>query len=197
MQPQSNWSYPPPRKGVAGYWDRFIGPGASGTEQMLILASSALAALAVVYFARTGRWGWSLGQYLIAALLALDIVGGIVTNATSSAKRWYHREGQGFWQKFGFVALHVLHIFLVAWLFRGFDVVFLVAFSLLLLASALVVLAVPLYVQRSVALLHVCVAMFVSLYLFSPTKGLEWFIPFLFIKLLVSHLTTEEPYARK
>jgi hypothetical protein len=30
-----------------------------------------------------------------------------------------------------------------------------------------------------------------------PGKGLEWFIPLLFIKLLISHLIRDEPYAAK
>jgi hypothetical protein len=63
-----------------------------------------------------------------------------------------------------------------------------------LLISALSVLIVPLRIQRSVALLFVCGAIVLSVYALSPTPGFEWFIPFLFIKLLVSHLTKEEPY---
>ncbi|MFZ0613588.1 MAG: hypothetical protein WAM73_15220 [Desulfobacterales bacterium] len=54
-------------------------------------------------------------------MLAFDIVGGVTTNATSSAKRWYHRSGQTALNHMGFIALHLLHIFLVAWLFRKLD----------------------------------------------------------------------------
>ncbi len=190
----SNWSYPQPRSGIAGYWDKFVGPGATGVEQLLSLMPATVAALAVSYYAYSIQLGWNLIQYIVAALLAFDITGGVTTNATSSAKRWYHRDGQGFAQQFGFVAVHALHIFLVAWLFRGMDVVFFGAVYAYLLVSALITLSVPLYVQRSVALLLVCGAILLSIYVLSPTEGFEWFIPFLFIKLLVSHLTREEPY---
>jgi hypothetical protein len=59
----------------------------------------------------------------------------------------------------------------------------------------MVTLTVPLYIQRSVALLLVCGAIVLSTYLLSPPPGFEWFVLLLFIKLLVSHLTKEEPYA--
>ena len=190
----SNWNYPQPRTGIAGQWDKFIGPGATRSEQILSLVPSILAAVAISYYAYRNQLGWNLVLYIVAALLAFDIVGGVITNATSSAKRWYHREGQGFVQHFGFVAVHAFQIFLVAWLFRGFDMTFFGVIYLYLLFSALMTLTVPLYIQRSVALLFVCGAIILSTYVLSPTAGFEWFIPFLFIKLLVSHLTKEEPY---
>lgn len=190
----SNWRYPEPRAGIAGQWDKFIGPGATKSEQMLSLVPSILMAAAVMVYAYSNNLPWSLVQYSVAALLAFDITGGIITNATSSAKRWYHRNGQGFKQHFGFVALHALQIFLVAWFFRGVDVVFFGGVYSYLLIAAGSVLTVPRRVQRSVALLFMCGAILLSLYAFSPTAGFEWFIPFLFIKLLVSHLTKEEPY---
>lgn len=44
---------------------------------------------------------WSLFQYAIAVILVFDIVGGIATNATSTAKRWYHRAERGLPQRLG------------------------------------------------------------------------------------------------
>lgn len=190
----SNWHYPQPRPGLAGQWDKFVGPGATRAEQILSLVPSILAATALVFYAYHYQLGWNLGQYIVAAVLAFDVVGGVTTNATSSAKRWYHRDGQGFTQHFGFVAIHAIQIFLVAWLFRNFDLIYFGLVYGYLLISALITLTVPLYIQRSVALLLVCGAIVLSRYALWPTPGFEWFIPFLFIKLLVSHLTREEPY---
>ena len=98
------------------------------------------------------------------------------------------------WKQIGFVSVHFLHIFVVGWLFRGMDVPYIVAVCLCLILSSAVIVCVPLRIQRSVALLLACGAILLSQYAFSPTPGLEWFIPFLFIKLLVGHLTVEEPY---
>ena len=36
-----------------------------------------------------------------------------------------------------------------------------------------------------------------SLYVVSPQSGMEWFPPFLYTKLVVSHLVREEPYSRQ
>jgi hypothetical protein len=189
-----NWNYPVPRQGLAGAMDRFIGPGATSAEgwvQGLFAAGVAIAALA--YAAWSGL-EWTILQFTVAILLAFDMAGGIVTNATSSAKRWYHRAGQGFSAHLGFVAVHLVHIFVVAWLFRGMDWFFFGAVSTYLLAAAVVILKTPLYLQRPVALGIFALSIPLSLYALSPTPGMEWFVPFLALKLLVSHLLREEPY---
>lgn len=66
-------------------------------------------------------------------------------------------------------------------------------FSIYLLAATIVILKIPLYLQRPMALSPVAIFILINAYAFS-TPGLEWFIPFLFLKLLVSHLVHEEPY---
>lgn len=132
-------------------------------------------------------------QLAVAALLALDLVGGVVTNATAAAKRWYHRPGQGFRQHFGFVAVH-LHPFLVAWLFLdgnwGFGAI---VYGYLLLA-ALLILWPPLYIQRPLAMVLWLVGLLIGLYGVALPAGLEWFVPVFYLKLLVSHLLKELPF---
>jgi hypothetical protein len=194
METKISWTYPAPRPGLAGALDRFIGPGATPAELWLELGSAIAFGAAVLAYGLWKSPGWSLLQTLVAAILAADMAGGIVTNATSTAKRWYHRAGQGSRQHFAFVSLHVLHILLVAWLFRGMDWAFLGVMSACLLGATLIIVRTPVYLQRPVALGLFAAALAVSFYAFSPTRGLEWFIPFLFLKLLVSHLVREEPY---
>lgn len=189
-----NWAFPPPRKGFRGALDTFIGPGATRAELVVQGILTILGGMTVIGLALWSGATWSPVQMVLAGLLALDMVGGIVTNATSSAKRWYHREGQGFWRHFGFTSLHIVHIFLVAWLFRDMDWHFLVLGSIFLLTAATLILKTPLYLQRPVALFLFAMSLPLTQYAFSPTPGLEWFLPFLFLKLLVSHLLREEPY---
>jgi hypothetical protein len=189
-----SWKYPEPRSGITGQWDKFVGPGATTPETVLTLVPSFLALFAIIFYAYFNQLGWDTIQYVVAALIAFDFTGGITANATSSAKRWYHRKGQSFKQHFGFVAAHAFQIFLVAWMFRGLDIIFFLVVYIYLLLAAFVVLKVPLRIQRSIALLFVSGAIVLSIYILSPTPGFEWFIPFLFLKILVSHLTTEEPY---
>lgn len=119
---------------------------------------------------------------------------GIVTNATSSAKRWYHREGQGVYHLFFFVAIHIIHVFIVAWLFRSMDWQFMIIVSTSLICLAIIILRTPIYLQRPVAFCLFAVSLVIDSYALTPTAGLEWFVPFLFLKLLISHLLREEPY---
>lgn len=188
------WNTPAPRAGLAGALDRFIGPGATRAELVLQFATPAIAAILAPLHARYIDVHWSTIQYALCALLAFDIAGGIITNATSSAKRWYHRPGQGFRQHFGMVLLHLAHLALVAWLFLALDVQwFLVAAGYLLLASA-VILRVPQYLQRPVALTAFAAGLLIAMYALQEPQGLAWFLPLFYLKLLVSHLVREEPY---
>jgi len=185
---------PAPRRGLAGEWDRFIGPGATRSELALILGSALVAATAVAAYALWQDLAWTSIQMAAAVLLALDLVGGVVANATTAAKRWYHRPGQGFRQHFTFVAVHI-YPFLVAWLFRDGDWAFgFVIYGFLLLA-ALLILAAPLYLQRPVAMALALVGLALGLMVFPPTPGMAWFVPVLCLKLLVSHLLKEWPYS--
>ena len=122
MSIKSDWNYPEPRKGISGQWDKFVGPGSTLSEQIVALLPAILAAFAIIYYSYVSNLEWSLIQYIIAALLAFDIIGGVATNATSSAKRWYHRNGQTAPKHLAFVAIHILQIFLVSWLFRNLDI---------------------------------------------------------------------------
>ena len=130
---------------------------------------------------------------MILTLLTLDLSGGIITTVTSTAKRWYHRAGQGWRQHIIFVLPHGLHLALVVWLFPGFGWWFFLLFYGYLVAATLLILYTPLYVQRPVA--FICYAGVVLLNgVFAPTAGLEWVIPFLFLKLLIGHLLKEAPF---
>lgn len=75
-----------PRPGAAGYWDRFIGPGATRAENAVILLWALICAVAVVAYAFWDNLGWSPLQLAVAALLALDIGGGVPANASNAAK---------------------------------------------------------------------------------------------------------------
>lgn len=189
-----NWDAPPPRGGLAGCLDRFVGPGATKTELALQFAIPILAAITASVYAVSVAEQWSWLQYAACFVLAFDIAGGIVTNATSAAKRWYHRAGQGFGDHFGFTCLHLIHLIVVSWLFTGFDIRWILTAGVYLLASSAIVLSVPHYLQRPVAYTAYGFSLLLPLYLLYSPQGLEWFLPLFYLKLLVSHLPKEEPY---
>jgi hypothetical protein len=189
-----NWQYPAPRVGWLNEFDKFFGPGTTRTELWLALGAATLAAFALVLYSLTNNLNWTAIQYIIAIILTLDIVGGVVTNATSSAKRWYHRPEQGVRQHMTFVAIHALQLLLVVLFFRANDWGYFVITYGYLLAASLLVICLPLYLQRPVAMLALCGGFVINTYMLVPTPGLEWFLPVFYLKLLVCHLLREEPY---
>jgi hypothetical protein len=195
-----DWSYPEPRRGLPGAWDRFIGPGATAAEVWTPLIVGFISALALICYAL--KFGddrgieWGVIQYIVAGFLAFDIVGGVLTNATTAAKRWYHREGQGIKEHMGFQLFHGVHIFIVAWLFRSGDWAFFGVVYGYLAVAGLVILLTPLYLRRMTALLFLLGAFIMNSYIFNPAPGFEWFLPTFFTKLLVSHLVVEAPFGR-
>jgi uncharacterized membrane protein YuzA (DUF378 family) len=191
------WTPPKPRAGMLGTWDKFVGPGATSHEEWLQLGGGVVLMLAfgVLLYSHRAGLNWTPLQIGLVGLLAFDLIGGIITNATSTAKRWYHRTGQeGFSAHIPFVAVHGLHLFIVAALFRNTDWSFFILLYGYLLLSSVVILRSPLYLQRPVSFVLYCGAVLLGMYVFTPTPGLEWFVPFFYLKLLVSHLVKEAPF---
>lgn len=89
---------------------------------------------------------------------------------------------------------HLVHIFAVAWLFRNGYGWFFALFSVMLLSATGTVLTAPVYLKRSVAEGLRLGAVALGLYAVALTPGLEWFVPALFLKLLVGHFIIETPH---
>ncbi len=182
-----------PRTGVAGLWDRLVGPGATPAEDWLTACWALACAGAAVGYALVAHLGWSPAQLAVAALVAADVGGGVSANASNSAKGWFHRPGQGARQHLLFVFAHV-HPFVLALAFPSFGWGAAAALYSYLLAASLAVVLVPLYLKRPVAFVAYCGALLVGLYAIGAPAGLEWFAPFFFLKLLLAHLLPEEAY---
>ncbi|WP_153393972.1 hypothetical protein [Ornithinicoccus halotolerans] len=98
------------RPGVAGAWDRFVGPGQSRVEA----AGTAAAVLAGALWGHHGLDdGAPVHRRVLLQLAAVDLWGGAFVNNTPSCVRWYERPGQGFGEHVGFAAAHLLHAGLV------------------------------------------------------------------------------------
>lgn len=190
------WNYPEP----TGSWEKFIGPGATQGEQTLMLLPTILLTIGLLVWVPIQGIQWSIWQYIAAGILAFDLVGGVITNATSTAKRWYHRAEQSAGKHLQFVAIHILQLFLVTWLFNDLNWVYLFSVYAYLMLSSWAVLKLPLHLQRPAAFgIYTLTLMLHYSFLsgiagFTAIAGLEWFIPVFFFKLLISHLLTEEPY---
>ncbi len=189
-----DWTY-------SGKPDALMGTGATRAEKMLAYAGGIVGALLYVYFAWTHAYPWAWWQYAIAFVLALDVGGGVVANALNSCKRFYFaplQPNETGWTRvaknhFAFTALHV-HPFVIALVFGAGAWLYGAVWYGALLLSAVIVLRVPLYLQRPTALLMIFVALLANYYFVAPVPGFEWFVPALFLKIVYGHLVREEPY---
>jgi hypothetical protein len=189
-----SWSPPSPRDGWDGRLDRFIGPGATTAELALQFGGAvALTAAATAIAVLRAAEPWPALNLALLAVLTLDLSGGIITNATSSAKRWYHREGQRARQHMLFIVPHGVHLALLVWLAPGLGWWFGVLSYAYLLVAATGILAAPLYQQRPVALALYAGGLLLNLAL-APPPEVAWFVPFFYLKLLLAHLLKEAPF---
>lgn len=187
-----DWHIPNDRRPLA----RLVGPGATTAELSLQFSFAFAAAAAVTAGAILHQWGWSVSQVAVAAILAFDIAGGIVTNSTSAGKRWYHRPGRSAGHHFRFVALHGCHLAIVAVaFFPSANQLALLGCSYLLACAALQ-LSVPVYLRRPIAAMQTTVVIVLAEYVFDAPPHLEWVLPGLSLKLLMGYLPVEAPFAR-
>ena len=172
-------------------FDKFVGPNATRPEIFLQFGAALAGGGAAVAYPLTEGLSWHWWQYIIAGALGLDIVGGILTNATNTGKSWYHRRSQTPAKHLFFIAIHIFQLTLLYGFFA--PVLWLQGLRLyvILMILAGVILASPRYLQRPVSLLCYLVATIFYLYAVTPIAGMEWFAPLFFLKLLVSHLPYE------
>jgi hypothetical protein len=147
----------------------------------------------VVAYVLIADLGWSAPQLVVVALVAFDIGGGIPANASNCAKRWYHRPGRDFRERFAFPLLHV-HPFVLAFLFAGFGWTAATAIYAYLPAAAAFILLAQVYLKRPVAFVLYCPALLAGLYALGAPRGLKWSVPLFFLKLLVAHPPPEKAY---
>ncbi|MEU9706923.1 hypothetical protein [Streptomyces sp. NPDC047981] len=193
-----DWRIPATPPGAAGGLERFMGPGKTRAESLVEFGGVGVcAALLAVGVGTTDlARGWSWVQLVVLALVGLDLLGGIVTNATNAAKRWYHRRSPGARRaRLAFVAAHVLHLVVFGLVILGGDPAWILGNTALLVIGALLVEYAPLPVRRPVAMAVYAAAVLVGLFWLTVPAALAWFGPLFHLKLLVCHLIPEAPLA--
>ncbi|MEV0387603.1 hypothetical protein [Nonomuraea sp. NPDC050643] len=165
--------------------DRMVAPGATRAEAGLSFgAAFAGAALAL---ATALQGGMPALPAALVTVIAFDLYGGAVVNATSSAKRHYHRPDRTVRHHLAFVAVHV-QPFLLAWAVPGFSWTAAVVVYGSVLAGAVCVTLVPAPLRRPAAFAATAFALVPVTSLISVPPELAWFAPLLLIKLLLAHL---------
>ena len=184
-----------------GKTDIINGTGAYFEEKFLGYFGSAVIPVILAIQIMTGRVEWSLLQIIVAMYLALDIGGGLVSNALNSCKRFYdspYKPEEGRTAKYMkkvpfFIGLHI-HPLVVGLYFNNLDWFYALAWYSIFIICVIVVYKTPLYLKRPVGNTLTMLAILLNLYIITPVLGFEWFIPLLFIKIVSGHLVREEPY---
>jgi hypothetical protein len=186
---------PAPRAGLLGEWDKFIGPGATRAEVLLMLAAAIGGTAIVLLHAISQELAWPPLGAILVAIIAFDIFGGVAANASNATKRWYHRPGQTARSHLIFAAAHIIHPVLAMlavaaghwfWALAGYGY---------LMLAALAIVAAPRYLQRPLAVTLVVFGILLSLYVLGTPAGLEWLLPALYLKILSGHMVPDAIYA--
>ncbi|MFJ6783937.1 hypothetical protein [Streptomyces yangpuensis] len=191
-----SWDIPATPPGLAGRLERFMGPGKSRSETVVetvgLLGCAALLA-AGVWNSGAAR-DWSTAQLVVVALAGLDLIGGVLTNATNAAKRWYHRAGPAARRaRLLFVSAHLVHLAAMGLIVLSGDLTWTMANAPLLLGGAVTVEFAPVHLRRPVAMAVLMAAVLVNLFWLPAPAALAWFAPLFFLKLIVCHLVPEAP----
>lgn len=187
-----DWDLPETKSGL----DKLTGPGATKTEIFIQFFFPTMFGLSLPVISIINGWDWSVIQMVVALLLGFDMLGGIITNATSTGKRWFHRVGQNHKEHMKFVFIHIIQLLLVMFFFDLGNWEFVLCSYIYLLIASFTIGKVHLYLQRPVALAFAAIGICLSIYVIPVPTHFEWFLPFFYIKLLVSHLLYEEPYRK-
>lgn len=164
-------------------WDRLVGPGASRAEATGAIMAGLAGGLLAAWRASTVDASWVV--LAVATLMAVDVVGGVWSNATASTRRWYHRQGAPPRSHFWFAALHI-HPFLIAWMFPAFGWTgAVVLYGGTLLATVLIG-SFPRRLKSPAAAVS-ALALLTAALIFTDPSGVEWFAPAYVLKLITGH----------
>jgi len=181
--------------------DILIGTDATKSEKLLGWMAGIAGASLYLYFALNHTFNWSIWQYLLASFIAFDVVGGAVANSLNSCKQFYRsspRANEPIYlrlvkNKLFFAAIHI-HPLVIGSCFGSIDLLSGLFWYVALLVSVLITMKAPLYLSRPIAISFVAIAIILNYYAIEPIVGFEWFIPLLFLKIVLGHTVKEEPY---
>ncbi|MFJ3723035.1 hypothetical protein ACIPYQ_10750 [Streptomyces sp. NPDC090045] len=195
-----SWEVPATPPGLAGRLERFMGPGKSRSESVV----ETLGLLGCALLLAAGLWtsgatrDWSTAQLVVVALAGLDLIGGVLTNATNAAKRWYHRADPGARRaRLLFVSAHLIHLAAMGLVVLSGDLAWTLTNAALLIGGAVGVEFTPVHLKRPAAMALLMAAVVVNLFWLPVPTALAWFAPLFFLKLLVCHLVPEAPLERR
>ncbi|MFF2086048.1 hypothetical protein ACFVVM_19910 [Nocardia sp. NPDC058176] len=162
--------------------DVLIAPGATVSDRVLCYGTAIAGAVLAIALAVDEGWPW--WTLAIVTVIAFDLFGGAVVNATAAATRKFHGPNRTDRHHLAFVAFHV-QPFVLALVVPGFSWATALGIYGLALAGAVLVLRMGRPAAFAITVL--------GLTLLPAPDAVLWFTPVLLIKLLLSYL---EPTTR-
>lgn len=192
-----NWENPQPRKGIAGIADRFFGPGNSRAEIVVQLLGVAIVSALLLGFllSKAEELGLNGGQIAVLVLFGIDAIGGVLTNSTGAAKRWYHRPGTRT-ERLSFVAFHFVHLAVIGLVVLANDWGWIGVNVVILVGSAIVIEFSPIDIRRPIAGGLFISAVLLNLWFAPIAAELMWAPVIFYFKLLICHMLPEAPFRR-
>lgn len=157
-----------------------IAPGATRADRLLCYGTAV--AGGVIASALAAGQGWPWWTMVVVTVIAFDLFGGAVVNATAAATRKFHGPGRTARHHLTFVALHV-QPFVMALVIPEFGWATAAGIYALALVGAVAVLRVGRPAAFAITI--------VGLTLLPAPAAVLWFTPVLLIKLLLSYLEPE------
>lgn len=180
--------------GHPGVIDRFFGPGHTGLDLVAQGLGAAVCAGLLGWYVATSpsASSWTGWQFVLVGVIALDLIGGILTMSTTAAKSWYHRPAPTTRRtRLVFVSSHVAHLAAVALVLLDQNWIWLVVNGFSLLAATLLIEFTPDAVKRVAATGSFVAVLVLGLILAPLPDVLAWFPAMFYLKLLVCFLVPE------
>lgn len=181
--------------------DAVYGAGATRAERGLAAGTGVVGTVLALGWAFWGvgvEWRW--WQWLLAAVVAFDVLGGVVANSLNSAKRAHFGPpppdpslGERLARRpVLFAAVHV-QPWIVVLAFAPALWWWGVLWHVGVLVAVVVAVNAPLYLRRPTAAALVVLAVLVAM-MVEPPNGWAWLPAAMAFKLVLAHAVREEPY---
>lgn len=167
-----------------------LGPDATAGEKWIVFAPALIAGVCA------GGWFWAayptgldqVWRVVLIALLAIDIVGGILTTAVPSGRRWWANKEKTASARWQFALLHTIHLLIFSWVYTINPIASSSVTVALLIVGTAVILACPPQLRFACGFAVFLAASALTAVTVFGHLAVGWFLPCFFLKIFVSHL---------
>lgn len=150
------------------------------------LITYGVALLGAAFAVLLGGSGWRLIQQIVVFVVAADVLGGVVANATRSTNTWYHQQPR--WVGAVFILLHIIQPVVLVLVVDLNNWQYAIGLYVYMVISAFIVEALPgkdIQLPAAFGLTGIGIVIFTGIITTIPLLG--WFAPAYLIKLVTAH----------